>query len=94
MARYWYCPNCDAEARTVDAALPMHKCKGIAGLTSPLILRGTNAKIEANEREDYVGDELVQTDAEGRVIMSTTTTRDDGQDCTIYVATAQAIEEK
>lgn len=89
MARYWYCPNCDVEARSVDSSLPMHRCGGISGLTAPLILRGTTAKTTVNDREDYVGKELVQTDAEGRVVMSTTTTRDDGEDCTIYVSTAQ-----
>jgi hypothetical protein len=87
--RYWYCPNCDAEARTVDTALPMHKCKGIVGLLAPLILRGTNAKVTVNDREDYLGRDLPQTNAEGKIVMSTTTVRDDGQDCTIYVPTAQ-----
>jgi hypothetical protein len=71
----------------------MHACKGISGLTAPLILEGTKGKTEVNEREDYVGNEFVQTDAEGRVVMSTITTRDDGQDCTVYVATAQAVKE-
>lgn len=71
----------------------MHQCAGIRGLVSPLILVGTKAKIETQAREDYVGDELVQHDAEGNVVMSTVTTRDDGQDCTVYVATAQAVQE-
>lgn len=71
----------------------MHQCAGIKGLVSPLVLCGTKAKVETQEREDYVGDELVQTDADGNVIMSTVTTRDDGQDCTVYVATAQARKE-
>jgi hypothetical protein len=93
MTQYWYCPNCVVEARTADASLPMHTCKGIAGLTAPLILRGTKAKTTVNDREDYVGQELVQTDAEGRVVASTTTTRDDGEDCTVYVSTAQARKE-
>jgi hypothetical protein len=87
--RLWYCANCDAEARTVDASVPMHRCGGIAGLLSPLVLRGTNAKTVVNERQDYVGRDVPQTDADGKVVMSTTTVRDDGQDCTIYVPTAQ-----
>lgn len=93
MAQFWYCPNCDAEARTVDAKLPMHQCGGIKGLISPLVLVGTKAKVETREREDYVNDELVQIDADGDVVMSTITTRDDGQDCTIYVPTAYARKE-
>jgi hypothetical protein len=73
MPRYWYCPNCDAAARTVDAALPMHQCGGLKGLLAPLVLRGSSAKTEAREREDYVGGELVQTDGDGRPIMATVT---------------------
>jgi len=93
VAQLWYCPNCDAEARTVDAALPMHACGGIKGLVAPLVLSGTKAKTETRDREDYVGKELVQTDAEGRIVMSSVTTRDDGEDCTVYVGTAQAVKE-
>jgi hypothetical protein len=93
VTQLWYCPNCDAQARTVDAKLPMHQCSGIKGLVSPLVLVGTKAKVETREREDYVGKELVQTDAEGNVVMSTVTTRDDGQDCTIYVGTATVSTE-
>jgi hypothetical protein len=55
---------------------------------SPLIKAGVRAKVEAVEREDYIGDELVQLDANGRPIMSVITTRDDGQDCAIYAPTA------
>jgi hypothetical protein len=84
----WYCPNCAAEAMTYDSARPMHNCPTIPGLLAPLVRRGTNAKVEAVEREDYVGGELVQKDVDGRVIMSVVTTRDDGQDCTVYVPTA------
>jgi hypothetical protein len=93
VVQLWYCPNCDAEARTVDAALPMHACGGIKGLVAPLVLSGTKAKTETRDREDYVGKELVQTDAEGRIVMSSVTTRDDGEDCTVYVGTAQAVKE-
>jgi hypothetical protein len=85
----WHCSNgCDAAAITYDAKLPMHPCPKMNGLLVPLILIGTKAKQEAVERGDYVGGELVQTDANGRVIMSVVTTRDDGQDCTVYPPTA------
>jgi len=89
--QHWYCPNCDAAARTVaDNKLPMHSCPGLHDLTIPLVKSGTKCKIEAVEREDYVGRELVQTGSHGRPVMSVVTTRDDGQDCTIYPATAHA----
>lgn len=85
----WTCPNCTRRAASQSVApAPMHPCRGMAGLTVPLIRDGTKAKIEAVEREDYVGRELVQTDGEGRPVMSVVTTRDDGQDVTVYAPCA------
>jgi hypothetical protein len=55
-----------------------------------MVPAGTHCKIEVHVREDYVGKELVQTDANGRPVMSVVTTRDDGQDCTVYAPTARA----
>jgi hypothetical protein len=49
---------------------------------------GTRCKVEAAEREDYVGKEMVQTDGEGRPVMSVVTTRDDGQDCAVLAPCA------
>lgn len=89
MAQLWNCPNCDAAARTVDSKLPMHNCSGLAGLMVPLVREGTRAKVEAVEREDYVGAEDVRLDGDARPIMSVVTTRDDGQDCTVFAPTAQ-----
>jgi hypothetical protein len=86
----WYCPNCDAAARTSTDTLPMHACPGLHDLNIPLVKHGTKCKIEAVEREDYVGREMVQTGSHGRPIMSVITTRDDGQDCTIYPPAAFA----
>lgn len=53
-----------------------------------MVTEGTKAKVEAVEREDFIKNEDVQRDSEGRPIMSVITTRDDGQDCTIYAPTA------
>ena len=47
-----------------------------------------SVKVEAREREDYVGHELVQTDEAGRSVMSVVTTRDDGQDAIVFAPTA------
>jgi hypothetical protein len=90
--RRWACPNCDEMSVTTEA-LPhsrMHACRGLKGLTAPMVPAGTACKVEAVEREDYVGGEMVQTDGEGRPVMSVVTTRDDGQDCTVFAAAAQA----
>jgi hypothetical protein len=88
--RHWVCPNCTVRARTTrpDAPVPYHACKGLRGLTAPLVPAGTRCKVEAVERQDYAGGELVQTDADGRPYMSVITTRDDGQDCAVLVPTA------
>jgi hypothetical protein len=86
----WYCPNCDAAARTVDAKVPWHPCKGLAGLSVALLPQGTRAKIEAVERGDYIGREQVQYDGNGRPVMSVVTTRDEGTDCAVLAPVATA----
>lgn len=93
--RDWACAaGCDARARTFDAKLPHHPCPKVGGLMVALVAAGTRAKVTTNERGDYVGKELVQTDDEGRVIMSTTVTRDDGEDCTVYAPCATVETEQ
>ncbi len=59
----------------------------------PRAERSDRCKVEARDREDYVGHELVQTDGEGRPVMSVVTTRDDGQDCAVYAPCASAKAE-
>jgi hypothetical protein len=48
-----------------------------------MVLSGTSCKVEAREREDYIGRDMVQTDGEGRPVMSVVTTRDEGTDCAV-----------
>jgi hypothetical protein len=45
--------------------------------------------VEAVEREDYVGKEVVTTDGEGRPVMAVETTRDDGNDVAVFAPCAQ-----
>jgi hypothetical protein len=61
----------------------------MGGLTIPMIPAGTKAKVELHEREDYIGTESVRLH-EGRPVMNVITTRDDGQDCTVFAPTATA----
>ncbi|WP_150187559.1 hypothetical protein [Streptomyces venezuelae] len=86
----WSCPNCTTEAVTHGEPNRFHNCPGLKGLTAPLVLDGTRCKVEAVEREDYVGDEDVRLDGEGRPVISVVTTRDEGQDCVAFAATAHA----
>ena len=87
----WYCPNCDVTdvTRSTEVHTQFHQCRGMNGLAAPMIMEGTRAKVESREREDYVGKEDVQLDGEGRPIMSIVTTRDEGQDVTVFAPTAR-----
>lgn len=87
--RLW-CPACRVEA--VRPLRPnsteMHTCPKMGFLAVPLLPYGTKAKVQAHEREDYIGREQVRLNDEGRPVMSITTTRDDGQDCVVFAPTA------
>ncbi len=87
-AQRWTCPNCPATAVTTGQANRFHTCRGLRGLQAPMVLEGTRCKVIAVEREDYTAGEDVQTDSEGRPVMSVITVRDDGQDCVVYAPTA------
>lgn len=85
----WVCPNCPTEVETTPLLNRYHACPGMHGLTAPMVPAGTRAKVETKEREDYIGGESVFLH-EGRPIMSVVTTRDDGQDVTVFAPTAVA----
>jgi hypothetical protein len=88
----WECPSCDLQEVTREARVHtrMHACKGLAGLTAPMVPAGTRAEHRPREREDYIGDELVQyAPGTGRPVMSVTTITDEGEDCTVYAPTAR-----
>lgn len=90
--RRWQCPNCTETAITREAQphSRFHACRGLHGLTAPMVPAGTRCKVTAHEREDYIGTEIVQVAGNGRPIMNVITTRDDGQDCTVYAPCATA----
>lgn len=87
---HWVCPHCVHTDVTREAKphSRFHQCRGKALMTMPMVPDGIRCKTELREREDYVGAEKVQTDAEGRPWMSTVTTRDDGTDCAVFAPTA------
>jgi hypothetical protein len=88
----WECPRCDATDVTHEPQphTRMHPCRGLAGLTTPMVPAGTRCKAEAIEREDYVGGDLVQVDGNGRPVMAVEITRDDGTDRAVYAPCATA----
>lgn len=89
--RRWECPNCDLTEVTHEAEphTRFHNCPKLAGLTAPMVPAGTSCKVEAVEREDYIGGELVQYDGNGRPVMAVVTTRDDGNDVAVLAPTAR-----
>lgn len=91
LERRWECPNCDHTDVTREAQphTRFHNCRGLRGLLAPMIQAGTRAKVEAVERGDYVRDEVVTTDGEGRPVMAVVTTRDEGQDCAVFAPMAR-----
>jgi hypothetical protein len=87
--RRWYCPKCRLEDVTNEPRphTRFHPCRSLNGLATPMVETGTRAKIEVREREDYVGKEKVRLH-DGRPVMALITTRDDGQDVTVFAPTA------
>lgn len=84
----WECPNCSLADVTFESQphTRMHSCRGLKGLTAPMVPAGSDCKVEAREREDYVGKEDVTYDGENRPIMSVVTTRADGSNDVVVMA--------
>lgn len=88
----WECPNCDVTE--VTAPLPpgasrFHTCAGLHMLSAPLVRAGTRCKVQAEERQDYLGGEVQATGDDGRPYMAVRTTRDDGEDLAVNAGLAQ-----
>jgi len=88
----WRCPACGKTDRTAESRphTRFHPCPRMHGLSTPMVRAGTAAKLVLNERQDYVGKELVRLDDRGRPAMSISTIRDDGQDAVVFAPTASA----
>lgn len=84
----WHCPSCGLTETTRPLPNRFHPCPGFGGLTVPMLPAGVAGGHELRYREDYVGSDIPQTDGNGRPVMSIVTTRDDGQDVTVYAPTA------
>jgi hypothetical protein len=89
-ARGWECTRCDATLATLPGRIgaPMHPCGGAGGMTIPFIPAGTKGHTRLIEREDYVGGEQVQRDADGRVYMAAVTETDEGEHRAVYAPLA------
>ncbi len=88
--RRWECPGCNQAKVTREHRphTPFHTCRN--GLTMPLVPEGERRKVTVNEREDYVGREVVTRDTGGNVPMNVTVERPDGVDVSVYAPCAVA----
>lgn len=86
----WACPNCTQTDVTREPRphTRFHTCAGLRGLTAPFLPAGTRARVEARDRDDYVGGDMVTTDGDGRPVMAVVTTRDDGEDVAVMAPCA------
>lgn len=53
-----------------------------------MVPAGTRCKVEAVEREDYVGKEVLTYDKTGRPISAVNVTRDEGNDVVVFAPCA------
>lgn len=89
--RNWYCPNCGFTDTTKEARphTRYHTCPKLRFLSAPLLQTTIKAKVELNEREDFVNGEQVFLDPERqRPVMNIITTRDEGTDAIVFAPTA------
>jgi hypothetical protein len=93
----WECPSCGLQHVTREARphTPMHDCRALAGLLAPFVavtgaeLNRHQQRLVVVDREDYVGNEIVRTDGNGRPVMAVRTERADGSnDCHVFAPTA------
>jgi len=78
-----HCPNCGLSERVLP--LPpgqskYHNCPRLHMLSAPLVPVAMDAKIVAEEREDYLNGEVQATGDNGRPYMAVRTVRADGSD--------------
>lgn len=89
----WYCPNCDVTDATRDLpanSARYHTCPGLHMLTAPLVRAGVRCKVEAEERQDYLGRELQATGDDGKPYMAVRTTYEDHDDLAANAGLARA----
>jgi hypothetical protein len=90
----WSCPECGLTERTrphPPNATRFHVCPRLHYLTAPLVRAGSDCKLVANERGDYLGKEIQQSGDDGRPYMSVYTVYGDGRnDCAVFAPLARA----
>jgi hypothetical protein len=88
----WECPNCGLTERTRPIppnAARFHPCPRLHMLKAPLVLAGSDCKIEVVEREEYLGAEIQRSGDDGRPYAGVRTEYADGHnDLAVYAPLA------
>ncbi len=93
VVRVWECPRgCGFKHATQEVAphSPYHACPQFGGMEVPLVEEGTRASVRAVEREDFVGQENVRLDANGRPVMAVRVETDEGERVNVFAPVAGA----
>ena len=90
-----HCPNCGLSERVSPRLAPgssrFHNCPKLHMLSAPLVPVTADCKVEAIDREDYLGDEIQNKGDDGRPYMAVETTHADGHtDLAVNAAMAHA----
>jgi len=89
----WFCPECGLTDRTPPMppnSARFHTCPRLHMLTAPLVRAGSDCKLVASEREDYLGDEVQRTGDDGKPYMNVRTEYADGHnDCAVFAPVAR-----
>jgi hypothetical protein len=81
VTQVWVCPKCKKEARTRGRFRPnrYHRCPRLHGVLAPMVPAGAKADVVVNERQDYIGRDIVDLDERGHAPMSVSTHHADGR---------------
>lgn len=88
----WYCPNCWVKTwrpLPPPGQATFHTCPGLHMLTAPLIPVGTRCEVTAEERDDYLGNEIQNKGDDGKPYKAIRTMREDGCDLVVNAGCAQ-----
>lgn len=90
----WLCPNCGTTDRTAmmaPNATRFHTCPALHNLTAPLVRAGTDCRVVALEREDYLGSATQRHGTNGKPYMAVVTQHADGSNDTAVFAEAATL---
>lgn len=86
----WACQDCPTRIRArVGTQTPLHPCPAHNGVRLPMLAEGERGDLRLKVRDDYVGNEDVSYDEQGRPICAAEIVREDGNDVWAYAPAAR-----